>query len=91
MKFPFSSARKRMSIITSYKNENYIFVKGASEMVLSTCSKWYDMESNKIEDINEHTKAKMQNAILEMANKSLRTLCIGYKKLGAHDDLESKD
>jgi len=22
-----------------------------------------------------------------MANKSLRTLCIGYKKLGPHDDL----
>lgn len=59
MKFPFSSARKRMSVITSYKDENYIFVKGASEMVLSTCSKWYDMESNKIEDINEHTKSKM--------------------------------
>jgi Ca2+ transporting ATPase len=26
-----------------------------------------------------------------MANKSLRTLCIGYKKLSAHDDLETKD
>lgn len=26
-----------------------------------------------------------------MANKSLRTLCLGYKKLGPHDDLESKD
>jgi P-type Ca2+ transporter type 2B len=26
-----------------------------------------------------------------MANKSLRTLCIGYKKLTAHDDLETKD
>lgn len=33
----------------------------------------------------------MDNAINEMATKSLRTLCIGYKKLGAHDDLESKD
>lgn len=26
-----------------------------------------------------------------MANKSLRTLCIGYKKLGPLDDLETKD
>jgi magnesium-transporting ATPase (P-type) len=33
----------------------------------------------------------MDNAILEMANKSLRTLCIGYKKLGVHDDIETKD
>ena len=30
MKFPFSSARKRMSVIVDYKNEPYIFVKGAS-------------------------------------------------------------
>lgn len=33
----------------------------------------------------------MEDSILEMANKSLRTLCIGYKKLGPHDDLETKD
>ena len=26
-----------------------------------------------------------------MANKSLRTLCIAYKKLGPHDDLETED
>ena len=26
-----------------------------------------------------------------MASKSLRKLSIGYKKLGAHDDLENKD
>ena len=30
MKFPFSSARKRMSVIVDIKGENYIFVKGAS-------------------------------------------------------------
>lgn len=60
-------------------------------MVLATCNRWYNMEENKIEDINEHTKEKMENAILEMANKSLRTLCLGYKKLGPHDDLETKD
>lgn len=30
MKFPFSSARKRMSVIVNYQDENYIFVKGAS-------------------------------------------------------------
>ncbi len=30
MKFPFSSARKRMSVIVNYQDENMIFVKGAS-------------------------------------------------------------
>ena len=48
MKFPFSSARKRMSVIVNYQGENMIFVKGASEMVLATCSRWYNMEENKI-------------------------------------------
>lgn len=47
-KFPFSSARKRMSVIADFKNESHIFVKGASEMVLATCSQWYNMETNEI-------------------------------------------
>lgn len=59
MKFPFSSARKRMSVIVNFKGENYIFVKGASEMVLSTCNRLHRMEDNTIEDINDHTKNKM--------------------------------
>jgi magnesium-transporting ATPase (P-type) len=46
MKFPFSSARKRMSVIVNFKGENYIFVKGASEMVLGTCDKLHRMEDN---------------------------------------------
>ena len=64
MKFPFSSARKRMSVIVNFQGENYIFVKGASEMVLGTCSKWHNMEENNIEEITEYTKDKMENAIL---------------------------
>jgi magnesium-transporting ATPase (P-type) len=48
-----------MSVIVNIKGENYIFVKGASEMVLATCSKWHSMEDNKIEDIDENTKNKM--------------------------------
>ncbi len=59
MKFPFSSARKRMSVIVNYDNCDVIFVKGASEMVLSTCSKWYDMNQNKIQDISQGIKDKM--------------------------------
>lgn len=60
-------------------------------MVLSTCSRWYNMDENRVEQISEHVKSKMDGAIIEMASKSLRTLCLGYKKLGPHDDLETKD
>lgn len=52
MKFPFSSARKRMSVIINHDNNNLIFVKGASEMVLQTCNKWYNMDQEKFEEID---------------------------------------
>lgn len=33
-KFPFSSKRKRMSIVVEYKDNVHLFIKGASELVL---------------------------------------------------------
>lgn len=46
LKYPFSSSRKRMSVIVDLKGDAHIFVKGASEMVLSTCTSWYNMRTN---------------------------------------------
>lgn len=34
---------------------------------------------------------KLNKVINTMAENSLRTLCLGYKKLMAHDDLEVRD
>lgn len=42
MKYPFSSARKRMSVILDHKGQQLILVKGASEMVMASCSDWYN-------------------------------------------------
>ncbi len=33
----------------------------------------------------------MNQAIHKMAENSLRTICMAYKKLGAKDDIEAKD
>jgi magnesium-transporting ATPase (P-type) len=60
-------------------------------MVLSCCSKWHDMHTNKIEIISQTTKNKMEEAIRKMAESSLRTLCLAYKKVSPNCDLESKD
>jgi Ca2+ transporting ATPase len=51
LKYPFSSSRKRMSVLLNRNSEKYLFVKGASEMVLGCCNKWYDMKSNRVETI----------------------------------------
>jgi len=40
-KYPFSSKRKRMSVIVNIPgNIRRIYVKGASEMVLASCTQW---------------------------------------------------
>jgi|694.fasta_scaffold58636_3 magnesium-transporting ATPase (P-type) len=41
--------------------------------------------------ISESSNNKMQENIRKMAESSLRTLCIAYKKISSTDDLESKD
>ena len=91
-RFPFSSARKRMSVIIDYRNEErYLFVKGASEMVLQSCNKWFDPQTNKIEVISKSTKDKIEGVIRKMAEGSLRTLCLAYRPLFDSDNLEKKD
>jgi magnesium-transporting ATPase (P-type) len=91
LKYPFSSSRKRMSVVLTRNSENYLFVKGASEMVLGCCNKWYDMRSNRIEGISESVKVKMEETIKKMAESSLRTLCLAYRKIPANEDLQTKD
>lgn len=36
----FNSDRKRMSTLCKIGNEDYVFIKGASELILETCSKY---------------------------------------------------
>ena len=47
-KMPFSSARKRMSIIVIDPNtkKKIMLTKGASEMVFKSCSKYHNMQTN---------------------------------------------
>ena len=51
VKFPFSSKRKRMSIIVNYEDNAHLFIKGASELVLSSCNQWYNSRTEEIEPI----------------------------------------
>ena len=81
-KYPFSSARKRMSVVVEMKDRNYIFVKGASEMILKCCTKWYDPSTNRVEVMSSTAKDKIEDAINKMAEESLRTLCLAYREVG---------
>ena len=80
-----------MSVVLDHKGHQIIFVKGASEMVMASCSDWYNPETDQIESISPQVKDDMEKAIHGMASKSLRTLCIAYKNLRPTSDLDTKD
>lgn len=56
MKMPFSSARKRMSIVIQYQDRATLFIKGASELVLDSCNQWFNSATGEVEPISEGLK-----------------------------------
>lgn len=53
---PFSSKDKFSAVITKIKNKNYLFVKGASDVVLDMCSLSNSEKENILELINNKSK-----------------------------------
>ncbi|KAL4476839.1 hypothetical protein ABPG72_010676 [Tetrahymena utriculariae] len=95
-KFPFNSKRKRMSVIVKVKTINggttrRIYVKGASELVLASCTKWHKKQDDQILPIDEKTKQKMLDSIKNMADKALRTLVCAYKDIPDNADITTKN
>jgi len=73
---PFSSERKRMSVIYEKDGKKIAYVKGAPEIILERCSK--QLAKNKITNID---KKKLKEVSDKMANKALRVLAVAYKVL----------
>jgi len=66
-KLPFSSSRKRMSIVVNYRNDATLFIKGASELVLTSCNQWYNSETGEVEPITAELQDKIKKIITKMA------------------------
>jgi magnesium-transporting ATPase (P-type) len=77
--YPFSSERKCMSVVVRFEEENQarIFTKGASEIVFALCDRIMDGDGNIIE-IDNRTREKMNQEILDMASSGLRTICLAF-------------
>lgn len=60
-------------------------------MVMASCSDWFNPQTNQVQPISPALKDEMDKAIIGMASKSLRTLCLAYKVLRPTSDLDSKD
>ena len=96
-RFQFTSKRKKMStIIESIENTESgygkrLMIKGASEIVLGTCSHYLDPEGNKVEITDETFEDIRVNVIEKMASQALRTICVAYKDLNEGDFGEDHD
>ncbi|MBU2595798.1 cation-transporting P-type ATPase, partial [Patescibacteria group bacterium] len=71
---PFSSERKMMTVVCKLHNSNYVFSKGAPQVIINEC-KLSGEEKNEITKVND-----------QMAEKGLKVLAIAYKKVSNNFD-----
>ncbi|KAI8137844.1 PMCA-type calcium-translocating P-type ATPase [Fennellomyces sp. T-0311] len=87
--YPFSSKRKTMTTIIKIKEnsapsksqEDYrVYTKGASEIVLKSCTRYMDAKGN-TKKLDKDGKARFTNIITEYANNALRTIALAYRDI----------
>ncbi|XP_066383942.1 calcium-transporting ATPase 10, plasma membrane-type-like isoform X3 [Miscanthus floridulus] len=78
---PFNSAKKRMGVIVQLpEGALRAHCKGASEIILASCSKYLNEEGNVV-PLDEGTIDHLKATIDSFANEALRTLCLAYMEV----------
>ncbi len=89
---PFSSERKRMTVIRKSGTSKIAYVKGATEIILERCSKKY--QNGKISSLTSSDKKKILETNSKFTSKALRVLAFAYKdvsKLKLSEENVEKD
>ncbi len=76
---PFDSTRKMMSTIHKIGNKYRIITKGAPDVLLNRCTKYYNL--GKIENLTESIENSINYQNNNMADRALRVLAIAYLDL----------
>ena len=70
---PFSSKRKKMSVLVNRGDKRTLYVKGAAEIILSSCTKV--VKSDGSEEVMTSSKRKeLEEYITSLARQSLRAI-----------------
>lgn len=88
LRFQFDSARKRMSTVleleddepTEFGYPKRVHVKGASEIVLATCTHYISSDGTKTV-LDDQMQQQLDQVIKSYAKKALRTIAFAYKDL----------
>jgi Ca2+-transporting ATPase len=79
IELPFTSGRKRMTVVIKDEDSYKVYMKGAVEIILGQCSRIYKKgEENTFSDKD---KADILQINEELSNQALRNLGFAYKKL----------
>ncbi|XP_062196062.1 calcium-transporting ATPase 2, plasma membrane-type-like [Phragmites australis] len=79
---PFNSAKKRMEVVIQLPGGALrAHCKGASEIILASCSKYLDEHGN-VTPLDGATEDHLKATIDSFANEALRTLCLAYIDVG---------
>ena len=73
---PFDSNRKLMTTIHKFNNKYRIITKGAPDVLLDRCTKFYNNGS--IENLGYSKRANLKNRNEQLANKALRVIAVAY-------------
>src|SRR5690606_27534512 len=79
----FTSDRKRMSTVVHLPVEtrkHRLYCKGASEVVLRRCTRMLK-PNGKTESISKSTRRELDEFIISLASRGLRTLVLAYRDL----------
>ncbi len=76
---PFSSERKRMSVVVEEDGRLVMYTKGAPEIILERSTRVLTDRGEK--PLSEDDKAAVQRAVEEMAMNGLRVLALAYRVL----------
>lgn len=76
---PFSSERKRMTTIHKYTNGLQTFSKGAVEVILSSCSFYY--EGDKVIAMSDEMRKNIIDAAHKMGEAAMRVLAASTKSI----------
>ena len=79
MQVPFNSEIKKMITVVNVGSKTYVFLKGASEVVLNVCEKIID-KNNNVEHLHHSMKEKINSEVISnYASRAYRTLGFAYK------------
>jgi P-type Ca2+ transporter type 2C len=108
---PFNSETKKMTVVIEHEKGVRVFTKGASECIIDDCAFLLDPNiktqitniggssprTAPVINLDLNLREKLKKALIEMAEKSFRTIALGYKDISMEEykaamgDLERED